>query len=139
MKITAEDLKSVRTWKMQVERETEAVQRLRAEIESVTARLLETGGCGAGAQKDKLASFVARLEVLEEKRSAAVLEYEGRVQAVESWIATLPKTQAQVISARYLEDFRGWPWLARKMNISIDGAFTARRRALKRLPCEIQP
>lgn len=148
--MTVNELKNLPDLKKAVDRQAdscqsakEAIAFLQAGVERITARISLAGG-GSGEDHDKLAEFVARKEDYERQLARAQTRHDEMLAAYEilraeayAFICTLSSVEAEVITARYLSDDwarRGkWEGLARRMHMTVDGLFSARRRALEKL------
>ena len=132
MKMTRETLKRIKAIRKNYERNTEAIYRLNAEITRITPQLTLAGG--KGADRDRMAEYVARLEDLENQRRAVNIEYEALLAEVDEWVATLPVNEAEVITKRYIEEFKGWQRVAWQMHYSERMVKYLHFKALQRLP-----
>lgn len=130
--MTRETLKRIKAIRKAYERNTEAIYRLNAEITRITPQL--TLACGKGADRDRMAEYVVKLEELEQQRQTVNVEYEMLLNEVDKWLATLPENEAEVIRKRYIEEFHGWQRVAWQMHYSERMVKYFHFRALERLP-----
>lgn len=148
--MTVNELKNLPDLKKAVDRQADSCQSakdaiayLQAGIERITARINLAGG-GGGADRDKLAEFVARKEDYEVQLDRAQTRHDEMLAAYEitraeayAFIAKLSPLEADVIEARYLSNewYRKGKWrgLARRMGRSEDSLQAMRRRALEKL------
>lgn len=88
----------------------EAEARLRAAMIRVTPQLSAAGG--KGPETDRMAQHMVRLETLSLRAMEARADYEQALLDVTRWMATLQKSEAALVRARYI-DGKSWTASAR--------------------------
>ena len=111
--MTIDDLKNVRRQKLRVESLQERIERLRSRAEYTQQQL---GECGrSDPTRDRLAEYVAELDVLERELTGEMIALEKQLVIVDAELAMLPENQEKVLRLRFCEAKR-WKDIAASMN-----------------------
>jgi DNA-directed RNA polymerase specialized sigma24 family protein len=100
------ELKEIRWLKLQLQKDQERLDRLRAEVGVSVSKLREAPSRGS-AVPDIMAEMIVKMEYITEQRLKRAVDIEMRILEVENAVNALPKEQRMVMRLRY---FEGYSW-----------------------------
>lgn len=103
--------------------------REKADIQSVQLDRISVQG---GAQHDRMAEYVSRVDELEHRYMDALLNYKERYLKLVEMISTLPFRESEIIRLKYQKGYN-WKRICRETNYSESRAQQIHREALKRM------
>jgi len=130
-RVTLQELERIRTIRADMERNDEAIERLRSQMERVTQ--LFTGMPHGDGDNDLLAAQVDRLHRLQIQREIMHIDLEMALISAETWIASLPEQQRKVMYAYYIGAASDWKHVARQVMYSYKHTMRIRDAALAKL------
>ena len=131
--MTAAQLNQIRDARGDIEKLQERILRLRSAMEGLNRQMGDGSGGGSTVPKDKLAEDMARLDELERRLAARVINFEELLEDMDVWLAGLPEQQRKVMRLRYVDGLK-WREVAETAHYSIQHCVKINMTAMKGLP-----
>jgi DNA-directed RNA polymerase specialized sigma24 family protein len=123
------ELKEIRWLKLQLQKDQERLDRLRAEVGVSVSKLREAPSRGSVAP-DIMAEMIVKMEYITEQRLRRAVDIELRILEVENVVNALPKEQRTVMWLRYFEGY-SWREVAKAARYSVQRCFQFHAEAIK--------
>lgn len=105
---------------------------LQSAVERTTAIITLTPR-GQGKNKNRLESYMARMEEAAAALNQSILDMESQRRMIEDWADGLMPGEREVIRAKYLSLKRvSWASAAYQTGYSVEGAYRIRRKLIER-------
>lgn len=129
--ITKADLMACRSAAIEVDKLRERIEVLCSAVECVTRA--PSGMPRSQGVMDKLAEYVVRKELLQQRLMCRIVDLEERRAVVEDALDALPHRQQLILRLRYIEGVRTWREVARIVHYEERQCRRLHRAALDRL------